>query len=70
MSPLIKEPPNIPPHRKRRKYSTYFLLLVAGCDKMTDVDLMNIGSYTELPGGNVIIPEGYSALLNHIIKVI
>ena len=35
---------------------------------MDDVDLMNIGSYTELPGGNIALPGGYSTLLAPIIK--
>ncbi len=35
---------------------------------MDEVDLVGIGSYTELPGGNVIVPAGYSALLGPILE--
>lgn len=41
---------------------------ITGCHSMDDVDLMNIGSYTELPGGNIALPGGYSTLLGPIIK--
>jgi len=34
------------------------------------VDLMNIGSYTELPGGNIALPQGYSSILAPIVKPI
>ena len=30
---------------------------ITGCDTMKDVDLMSIGSYTELPGGNIALPQ-------------
>jgi len=33
---------------------------------MKDVDLIGIGSYTELPGGNVTLPGGFASLLNPI----
>ena len=36
---------------------------------MNEVDLMSIGSYTELPGGNIAMPQGYSSILAPIIKV-
>ena len=36
---------------------------------MAEVDLMSIGSYTELPGGNIALPQGYSSLLAPIINV-
>ena len=34
---------------------------------MKEVDLMSIGSYTELPGGNISLPQGYSSVLAPII---
>ena len=36
---------------------------------MAEIDLMSIGSYTELPGGNIALPQGYSSLLLPIINV-
>ena len=36
---------------------------------MKEVDLMSIGSYTELPGGNIALPQGYSSVLAPIINV-
>ena len=35
---------------------------------MDEVDLMSIGSYTELPGGNIALPQGYSSVLAPIIQ--
>ena len=37
---------------------------------MHEIDLMSIGSYTELPGGNIALPQGYSSLLTPIIQAI
>ena len=37
---------------------------------MNDVDLLGIGSYTELPGGNITLPRGYASILNPIISTI
>ena len=37
---------------------------------MNDIDLIGIGSYTELPGGNIALPRGYSSLLNPILNSI
>ena len=37
---------------------------------MDSVDLIGIGSYTELPGGNIELPLGYSTLLSPILKTI
>ena len=36
---------------------------------MNEVDLLSIGSYTELPGGNIALPSGYSGILAPILKV-
>ncbi len=35
---------------------------------MSEVDLQAIGSYTELPGGNIALPHGYSGVLAPILK--
>lgn len=35
---------------------------------MNEVDLVGIGSYTELPGGNVTLEQGYSALLGPLLE--
>lgn len=35
---------------------------------MNEVDLIGIGSYTELPGGNIQLPHGYVSLLRPLIK--
>lgn len=36
---------------------------ISGCDNMNEIDLFEIGSYTELQGGNIILPNGYSSIL-------
>ena len=41
---------------------------ISGCDSMDEVDLMEIGSYTELPGGNILLPGGYSSILAPLSK--
>jgi len=42
--------------------------LYLGCDTMTDVDLTSLGSYTELPGGNIRLPRGYTSILGPIVS--
>ncbi|KAK4882733.1 hypothetical protein RN001_006052 [Aquatica leii] len=37
---------------------------------MSEIDLLEIGSYTELQGGNVILPRGYSSILEPLTKEI
>ena len=37
---------------------------------MHEVDLVGIGSYTELPGGNITLAKGYSSLLQPIVATI
>ena len=37
---------------------------------MQEVDLIGIGSYTELPGGNIQLPHGYVSLLKPLIKAL
>nr|XP_053642852.1 spermine oxidase-like isoform X2 [Cherax quadricarinatus] len=41
---------------------------ISGCDSMDEIDLMEIGSYTELPGGNIVLPGGYSSILGPLTK--
>jgi len=41
---------------------------ITGCHSMHEIDLMSIGSYTELPGGNIALPQGYSSLLAPIVQ--
>ncbi|KAJ8985332.1 hypothetical protein NQ317_008363 [Molorchus minor] len=43
---------------------------ISGCDDMNEIDLLEIGSYTELQGGNIVLPNGYSAILEPLRKVI
>ncbi len=35
---------------------------------MDEIDLKGIGSYTELPGGNIQLPHGFVSLLRPMIK--
>jgi len=62
------------PHHQRtlRRLIFDYLLkrecCITGCDNMNDVDLIGIGSYTELPGGNIQLPYGYVSLLKPLIK--
>jgi hypothetical protein len=39
---------------------------ISGCDTMSDVDLLELGSYAELQGGNIILPGGYSSILEPV----
>ncbi|XP_014240838.1 peroxisomal N(1)-acetyl-spermine/spermidine oxidase isoform X2 [Cimex lectularius] len=41
---------------------------ICGCDKMTEIDLLELGSYTELQGGNITLPSGYSSILDPASK--
>ncbi|ERL87222.1 peroxisomal N(1)-acetyl-spermine/spermidine oxidase [Dendroctonus ponderosae] len=43
---------------------------ISGCDSMNEIDLLEIGSYTELQGGNITLPKGYSAILEPLERVI
>lgn len=40
---------------------------ITGCHSMNDIDLLELGSYTELQGGNIIPPSGYSSILKPLI---
>lgn len=37
---------------------------ITGCNNMNEIDLLELGSYTELQGGNITLPSGYSSILN------
>ncbi|KAL4716124.1 hypothetical protein ACJJTC_013901 [Scirpophaga incertulas] len=41
---------------------------ISGCTTMDEVDLLEIGSYTELQGGNILIPSGFSSILEPMTK--
>ncbi|KAJ1525872.1 hypothetical protein ONE63_009064 [Megalurothrips usitatus] len=43
---------------------------IAGCHSMSDIDLMQLGSYTELQGGNIALPSGYSSILDPVSRLI
>lgn len=43
---------------------------ISGCDDMSEVDLLELGSYTELQGGNVTLPNGYSSILEPLTKIL
>ncbi|XP_030756790.1 spermine oxidase [Sitophilus oryzae] len=43
---------------------------ISGCDSMNEIDLLEVGSYTELQGGNIILPKGYSSILHPLESVI
>ncbi|BFF91569.1 peroxisomal N(1)-acetyl-spermine/spermidine oxidase [Drosophila madeirensis] len=56
------------PKEKRLKQSIFNCLLkretcITGCNNMNEVDLLELGSYTELQGGNIVLPSGYSSIL-------
>ncbi|KAJ8723295.1 hypothetical protein PYW08_003207 [Mythimna loreyi] len=41
---------------------------ISGCNSMDEIDLLELGSYTELQGGNIMIPSGYSSILDPLTK--
>ncbi|CAG9818330.1 unnamed protein product [Phaedon cochleariae] len=43
---------------------------ISGCDDMSEIDLIELGSYTELQGGNIVLPKGYSSILEPLRKTI
>ncbi|KAJ9590453.1 hypothetical protein L9F63_016512, partial [Diploptera punctata] len=43
---------------------------ITGCDSMEEIDLLELGSYTELQGGNIILPSGYSSILEPVSRQI
>lgn len=43
---------------------------ITGCNNMNEIDLLELGSYTELQGGNIVLPSGYSSILNPMSQAI
>lgn len=43
---------------------------ITGCNNMNEIDLLELGSYTELQGGNISLPSGYSSILNPMTQAI
>lgn len=41
---------------------------ISGCHNMDEIDLLELGSYTELQGGNIMLPSGYSSILEPMTK--
>ena len=39
---------------------------ITGCHSMNEIDLIELGSYTELQGGNIVLPSGYSSILEPV----
>lgn len=63
------------PEEKRIKISIFDCLLkretcISGCSSMSEIDLLELGSYTELQGGNIVLPSGYSSILDPVSKPI
>lgn len=43
---------------------------ITGCHSMNEIDLMELGSYTELQGGNIVLPAGYSSILMPLLNML
>jgi len=43
---------------------------ISGCDSMNEIDHLELGSYTELQGGNIVLPSGYSSILGPVSQSI
>lgn len=43
---------------------------ISGCNNMNEIDLLELGSYTELQGGNIVLPKGYSSILGPMTQSI
>uniref|UniRef100_A0A2M4ATP0 Putative flavin-containing amine oxidase n=1 Tax=Anopheles triannulatus TaxID=58253 RepID=A0A2M4ATP0_9DIPT len=41
---------------------------ITGCHSMDEIDLLELGSYTELQGGNIVLPSGYSSILKPLCE--
>ncbi|XP_048266490.1 peroxisomal N(1)-acetyl-spermine/spermidine oxidase [Bombus terrestris] len=64
---------NLPSEERKIRQLLFDCLLkretcITGCDSMEDVDLLEMGSYAELQGGNISLPNGYSAILEPVSK--
>ncbi|XP_037078111.1 spermine oxidase-like isoform X2 [Pollicipes pollicipes] len=50
----------------RRRLFEYLLrreAVISGAHSMDEVDLLGSGTYCDLPGGNILLPDGYSSIL-------
>lgn len=43
---------------------------ITGCHSMNEIDLLELGSYTELQGGNIVLPAGYSSILTPLMNML
>lgn len=43
---------------------------ITGCHSMNEIDLLELGSFTELQGGNIVLPAGYSSILTPLVNVV
>lgn len=43
---------------------------ISGCHSMNEIDLLELGSYTELQGGNIVLPSGYSSILTPLVNML
>lgn len=43
---------------------------ITGCHSMNEIDLMELGSFTELQGGNIVLPSGYSSILTPLVNML
>lgn len=64
---------SLPPEDRQVRQLLFDCLLkretcITGCDNMEDVDLLEMGSYAELQGGNISLPGGYSSILKPVAK--
>ncbi|XP_043473443.1 peroxisomal N(1)-acetyl-spermine/spermidine oxidase [Leptopilina heterotoma] len=64
---------SLPPENRRIRQLLFDCLLkretcITGCDSMEEVDLLEMGSYAELQGGNISLPCGYSSILAPVAK--
>ncbi|XP_063221269.1 spermine oxidase isoform X2 [Bacillus rossius redtenbacheri] len=41
---------------------------ITGCHSMDEIDLLELGSYSELQGGNIVLPSGYSSILSPVTR--
>lgn len=41
---------------------------ITGCHSMNEVDLVELGSYAELQGGNILLPTGYASILEPVSR--
>ncbi|XP_071442873.1 peroxisomal N(1)-acetyl-spermine/spermidine oxidase [Hetaerina americana] len=65
--------PNIEERRMRQAMFECLLkreTCISGCNSMDEIDLLELGSYVELQGGNIPIPSGYSAILRPVLSII